>query len=154
MSGPDTLQWHDDMLLGYEPIDAMHREFVEVVAALQVCADELLLPALDRVIAHLQAHFGEEDEQMRANEFPPRDCHIDEHAAVLRSAEEVRELVSAGALDPARSFAAALADWFPGHAVHLDSALAHWMFKRQHGGKPVVFRRRLEAKPATQAAAA
>jgi len=31
--------------------------------------------------------------------------------------------------------------WFPGHATHLDSALAQWMFKREHGGKPVVFRR-------------
>lgn len=136
-----TLQWHDDMLLGYGPIDAMHREFVECVAALQAAPDDALLAALDAVIAHLQAHFGEEDALMIDHGFPPRDCHIDEHAAVLRSAGEVRELVSAGTLHPARSFAQALADWFPGHAVHLDSALAHWMFKRGYGGKPVVFRR-------------
>lgn len=145
----DTLLWNNDMLLGYVSIDEMHREFVEVVAALQRSGDAELLPALDAVIAHLQSHFGEEDALMRQHEFPPRDCHIDEHAAVLRSAAEVREHVGAGELHTARSFAAALADWFPGHAVHLDSALAHWMFKRQHGGKPVVFRRR----PAAQAMA-
>jgi hypothetical protein len=40
-----------------------------------------------------------------------------------------------------RSLVQALVDWFPGHAAHLDSALAHWMFKRQFGGKPVVLRR-------------
>jgi len=32
--------------------------------------------------------------------------------------------------------------WFPGHADHMDSALAQWMVRRQHGGAPVVLRRR------------
>ena len=43
-----------------------------------------------------------------------------------------------------RRLAAALADWFPGHAFHRDSALAHWMVKRSFGGKPVVLRRNLD----------
>ena len=73
--------------------------------------------------------------------FPPRQCHIDEHAAVLRSADEVLALAEQGQLGPIRGFAAALVDWFPGHADYLDAALAHWMCKRQHGGKPVVVRR-------------
>jgi hemerythrin len=81
---------------------------------------------------------------MLQTEFPPRECHLDEHAAVLRSAEEVREHVTAGRLDAVRSFTEALANWFPGHAAHLDSALAHWLVKRRHGGKPVVFRRHLK----------
>ncbi len=36
---------------------------------------------------------------------------------------------------------AELADWFPRHTAHLDSALAHWMSKKNFGGKPVVLRR-------------
>ena len=39
------------------------------------------------------------------------------------------------------ALAQALADWFPGHATYLDSALAHWMFHRRFGGKPVVIHR-------------
>jgi len=143
----EVLSWDDGMLLGHEPMDAVHREFVDVVAALQRSDDANLPTALDRVIEHLRSHFGDEDEQMRQTEFPPRECHIDEHAAVLRSAEEVRARVAVGDCDAARSFTAALADWFPGHATHLDSALAHWLVKRRHGGKPVVFRRRLTSQP-------
>jgi hemerythrin len=43
----------------------------------------------------------------------------------------------------ARRFAEELTRWFPGHADYLDSALAAWMVKRRHGGKPVVLRRQI-----------
>ena len=42
-----------------------------------------------------------------------------------------------------RDLTKALVDWFPGHATHLDSALAHWLSKQRFGGKPVVIRRRI-----------
>ena len=83
---------------------------------------------------------------MTQSGFPPRQCHIDEHAAVLRSAEEVQAVVAQGRLEPARRFATALVDWFPGHADYLDAALAHWMCKQQHGGKPVVLRRGVSSR--------
>ena len=80
--------------------------------------------------------FGETD-------FPARECHIDEHAAVMRSVEKVRELLAQGQCGPCRRLADELARWFPGHADYLDSALAHWMCKKRLGGKPVVIRRAL-----------
>jgi hemerythrin len=135
------MEWNDSMMLGYEPMDMVHREFVERVVDLQRCADAEVPVVLDRVIEHLESHFREEDELMRRHDFPPTDCHIDEHAAVLRSAAEVRQCVAHGDHAQARSFADALAGWFPGHADYMDAALAHWMVKRLHGGKPVVFRR-------------
>jgi hemerythrin-like metal-binding protein len=135
------MTWSDGYVLGYEPMDEVHREFVDCVGALQQCADAGVQEALDRVIEHLQSHFDAEDELMLRYDFPPRECHIDEHAAVLHSAKEVRQRVARGDCAQARHFADALADWFPGHATHLDSALAHWMVKRLHGGKPLVFRR-------------
>lgn len=82
---------------------------------------------------------------MTETEFPARDCHMTEHAAVIASVREVRALVEAGNANIARSLAAELARWFPGHADYLDSALAHWMFKRLHGGKPIVLRRGVAA---------
>jgi hemerythrin-like metal-binding protein len=135
------MEWNDSMMLGYEPMDVVHREFVERVADLQRCTDAEVPVVLERVIEHLESHFRGEDELMRRHDFPPMDCHIDEHAAVLRSAAEVRQCVAHGDHAQARSFAAALAGWFPGHADYMDAALAHWMVKRLHGGKPVVFRR-------------
>jgi hemerythrin-like metal-binding protein len=137
----DALVWSDGFKLGFDPLDATHREFVERVAAVQAASDTDLLARLDDLAAHCVAHFELEDRWMRETEFPPRDCHIDEHAAVLASVRQVRVLVAHGDLANGRRLAQALADWFPGHADHLDSALAHWMFKRRFGGKPVVLRR-------------
>ncbi len=141
-TGQPPLAWQDDFTLGYGPMDATHEEFVTFVARLQG-ADDAQLPALlDELIAHTRAHFEEENRWMRETQFPPGDCHVEQHDAVLASMDEVRQLLAqAGRVDLCRSLVQALADWFPGHAAHLDSALAHWMFKRQFGGKPVVLRR-------------
>jgi hemerythrin len=138
------------VLLGYGPMDAMHGEFETLVAAARVAGDADLHERLLRVRENLLAHFGQEDAWMRKNAFPAADCHIDEHAKVLASAEEVLPLVAAGRHEVGRSFIAALADWFPGHADYLDSALAAWLCKRQYGGRPVVIQRRTIASTQRQ----
>ncbi|MEZ5649856.1 MAG: hemerythrin domain-containing protein [Burkholderiaceae bacterium] len=146
----EVLTWTDAFELGYGPIDDTHREFVEVVAAMQRASDAELLARLDDFARHADDHFGAEDRWMRETEFPPRDCHMGEHAAVLESLRQVRERVAAGDVAVGRGFVDALVDWFPGHADYLDSALAAWLFKRQHGGRPVVFRRDIAAGGATE----
>ncbi|MGE0333246.1 MAG: bacteriohemerythrin [Ramlibacter sp.] len=130
------------VLLGYAPIDSVHAEFDELVVNAQACADDELHASLQRLHAHLVAHFGQEDAWMRESDFPAADCHIEEHTRVLQSADEVLPLVAGGRLGVGREFAAELAAWFPGHADYLDSALAAWLCKRRHGGKPVVVHRR------------
>jgi len=137
-----SLSWSDSLLLGYPEMDAEHREFVELVGRLQSAPDEELGQHLAAFEAHARRHFGTEDAWMEDTGFPPRDCHQKEHAAVLQSLEEVQSLHAAfGRCDVVRSFADELARWFPGHADYLDSALAAWMSKRRHGGRPVVLRR-------------
>jgi hemerythrin-like metal-binding protein len=129
--------------LGYAPMDEVHAEFDELLqraATVQSAAE--WLPLLREIDAHLRRHFEAEDKWMRETDFPPRDCHIDEHAAVLKSSAEVLELAEAGDVRPAPSFTAELGRWFPGHADYLDSALAAWMCKRAFGGKPVVIHRK------------
>ena len=141
---PD-LTWSDAFLLGHPPMDDIHREFVEVVGAMLRADDAGFASCLEAFARHAEAHFGAEDAWMRETDFPPRDCHIDEHAAVLASMRQVQERVAQGDVAIGRAFAAELARWFPGHADYLDSALAAWMVKRRHGGRPVVLRRRVES---------
>lgn len=140
---PSVFHWDDQLLVGHPSMDDTHREFVDCLNALLQAPDEGLLPALDAFIVHARAHFGEEDESMRQTEFPPRDCHIEEHAKVLASVLEVRDILhQQGNVKLCRELAKALYDWFPGHVQQLDSALATWMVNRTHGGRPLVFRRK------------
>lgn len=138
--------WTDNYKLGYEPMDDIHEEFVELLGQMQIASDDQLIAFMDRLIAHTKAHFEEENQWMIQTEFPPKDCHIEQHEQVMASMLEVRELLEQDREDRfniCRNLVAALVDWFDGHATHLDSALAHWMFKRQFGGKPVVIHKKI-----------
>ncbi|MDO8249556.1 MAG: hemerythrin domain-containing protein [Rhodoferax sp.] len=137
------LQWSDALLLGYGPMDAVHREFVDTVQALQTAQDADLPRCLEALVAHARSHFETEDFWMVETDFPARACHIEEHAAVMASVEQVRQLLAQGNIAECRRLADELARWFPGHADYLDSALAHWICKQRLGGKPVVLRRDL-----------
>jgi hemerythrin len=124
-------------------MDETHEEFYCVAFDLLTCTIDGALDALVAFEKHAIAHFDQEDEWMRGTEFPARDCHIEEHSAVLASVRQVREGLEMGTfgLDTVHDLAMHLFSWFPGHADYLDSALAAWMTKRTHGGKPVVLRR-------------
>ncbi|KGG90129.1 bacteriohemerythrin [Comamonas thiooxydans] len=143
MSHTATLVWGDHLLMGHGPMDELHEEFVELIALLQTAEDSELPSPLQAMESHLQHHFSEEDQWMLSTGFPPRDCHIDEHAAVLKSVAEVRVKLAEGNVALCRDLTKALVDWFPGHATHLDSALAHWLSKQRFDGKPVVIRRNI-----------
>jgi hemerythrin len=148
-TGPTTEEafiWSDKFILGYRPIDETHEEFVDLVRQMEGAADPDLPPLLALFAQHAKAHFDLENKLMVETEFPPRDCHIDEHAAVMKSIEEVLDLVNHGQYAYGRSLIDELIRWFPSHADHLDSALAHWMCKRSLGGKPVVLRRNLQLR--------
>jgi hemerythrin len=135
------LEWTDELLLGHPAMDEEHAEFVALIRALQACPETDFEACFDRFSAHAAAHFAAEDRWMTDTAFPPRGCHMDEHAAVLQSIDEVGRRIRVGDVAEGRRLADALADWFPKHAQHLDSALAHWICKCVHGGKPVVVRR-------------
>lgn len=143
MKETPTLTWGDALLMGHDPMDEIHQEFVQLAGRLECASDEQLSGLLQTMETHLQHHFAEEDQWMLSTGFPPRDCHIDEHAAVLKSVAEVRVKLAEGNVALCRDLTKALVDWFPGHATHLDSALAHWLSKQRFGGKPVVIRRNI-----------
>ena len=144
---PHDLIWGDALLLGDPAMDDDHREFVELLIALLQCEDSDLPRHFSAFAAHARTHFDREHDWMKQSEFPPAQCHIDEHEAVMKSVGEVQALVDAGDRQVARRLAAQLATWFPAHLQHLDSALSHWLCKRRWGGKPVILRRQEDPSP-------
>ena len=131
----------DEIVLGFDPMDLVHAEFQEHLSKALRSSDQELPSHIRVLTEHLLSHFSAENKWMHESEYPSRECHLNEHAAVLRSAEEVGPLVANGNLIVGKAFLRALAQWFPEHAHHLDSALAAWMAKRRFGGSPVVVRR-------------
>jgi hemerythrin len=135
-------EWRPEFELGFTEMDETHHEFVECVQALMACDDERLPVALARFEDHARRHFDEENRWMAQTDYPSSGCHVDEHAAVLKSVAEVRSVVGEGRFAVARALAAELARWFPGHAQIMDQGLARWMVQRRLGGSPVVILRR------------
>lgn len=141
-AAPATFEWRPEYALGSPEMDDTHHEFVECVQAMLVCDDAQIEAALARFEDHAIAHFRDEDRWMRESNFPSSGCHVDEHAAVLRSVAEVRALVQAGRFEVARALARELARWFPEHAQVMDLGLSRWMQQRRLGGAPMLIVRR------------
>jgi len=144
------LTWRDEFLVGHGEMDSTHREFVDCVDALLCAPDGQQGTALDAFADHVKRHFNEEDSAMRDSNYGSAGCHTDEHAAVLKSLEEVRCALAQGRHDVVRDFALALADWFPRHAEVMDLGLARWLNQRRLGGSPVLIQK--QKRPVTQAA--
>ncbi len=142
MSALKPFPWTDQYLLGYPPMDNTHREFVDIVNAMLAAPDAQFCTLLEQFTRHAEKHFEEEREWMASTDFPAKDCHVDEHNAVMKSVREVAEVVGRGDIDEGRRLASELARWFPGHADYMDASLAQWMAKRRMGGVPVVLRRK------------
>lgn len=143
MEQPPAFEWSEHFVLGHHVIDATHREFVELVNAILVAAEEELDARLADFRAHAERHFGDEDRWMVDADMPNRQCHLDEHKAVLASVVEVQGLDEGERKRYIiRDLARELARWFPGHAEQMDLAVAKWLTQQKLGGAPVVLRRR------------
>lgn len=137
MSDNHLFAWDESFGVGHGEMDDTHHEFVACVDALLRASDAHLGAALDAFAEHARRHFREEDDAMRASAYGSAGCHVDEHAAVLKSLDEVRAALAEGRHGVVRAFAYALADWFPRHAQVMDLGLARWLNQRRLGGSPV-----------------
>jgi hemerythrin len=134
--------------LGDPKLDSDHAELQRLIERLLAAVPADILAALDSLKAHAATHFGEEDTDLRRIGNANATCHLDEHAAVLKSLEEVRELVSqaspAGESEQklVRRLGAELVRWLPEHVQQMDSGIAQVRTRERFGGVPVQITRR------------
>ena len=108
--------------VGFEPMDALHREFHDRVAALSQPGDEgEKLLALHE---HLLRHCAQEERWMRESDFPSCACHRHEHDLLLEVVAEVRRRFDSGDLEVVQRLAQELPEWFAAHANAMDAGLA------------------------------
>lgn len=126
--------WSDQLALKYEPMDATHREFVTLCAALRDTGADDYLARLDKMIAHSIEHFEQENRWMDAFDFPPAGCHVREHNTVLGVLQDVRERVVAGDAEPSARLAEELPQWFAHHVAGMDTMLAEFLQRIGYDG--------------------
>jgi len=138
-------------LLGRSDMDGDHGRLFMRLAALEGCSDVDLSARLSEFAAEARAHFDHEDRLMADGDFPTRDCHLQEHAAVLASLADVQVLLAAGNTNIVRHLVRELRHWLPEHIGALDHALAQWLFRRETGGARLVLHPARRARAASVA---
>jgi len=126
-----ALTWSPEFTLGIPAMDATHREFVDLLAAVDGAPDDALVARWATLIEHTSQHFASEDRYMQATHFPATSFHSGHHGMVLDTLRQGLARGRAGDLAPIRQLARELASWFVGHAESMDAALAAHM---QHTG--------------------
>ena len=136
-----ALAWTDALALNQPTLDDTHREFVDALNAVDAARGQGLAAAqqaLQGLVEHSEAHFGQEDRWMAELGFDPATCHPAQHRQILEVLHEVmRRLQAEGdaALGLIDAMVPALAEWFPMHAQTLDAGLVQVMAER--GYEPV-----------------
>ncbi|HEY9095315.1 MAG TPA: hemerythrin domain-containing protein [Hydrogenophaga sp.] len=120
----NTIEWSDALCLGFEPMDATHREFVDLLAKTQMAEDADLGDCWGAVIEHTQRHFAREDQWMKKSRFATAENHMLQHRVVLNLMHEGLVFARTGQFDAVREMAGELASWFSKHTQSLDAALA------------------------------
>lgn len=119
-----ALEWSAALALELPVMDETHREFVDLLAAVEAAPDAQALAAWSALVAHTDDHFGREDQWMRDTRFASSNCHTTQHAVVLQVMRDGEAAGRAGRIDVIRAMSRELADWFPQHAQSMDAALA------------------------------
>lgn len=120
-----SLAWSDALVLELDFMDDTHREFVDLLAAVETADDEDLLSRFSTLIEHTDDHFGREDRWMKDTQFSSSNCHSMQHNVVLQVMREgLKRGQDKGDLALVRQMAHELGIWFPQHAQTMDAALA------------------------------
>ncbi|HVL46535.1 MAG TPA: hemerythrin domain-containing protein [Acidovorax sp.] len=118
------LEWSEALNLDLPLMDDTHREFVDLLAAVDQADDAGLLPRWRALVEHTEQHFGQEDDWMASTRFASGNCHSMQHRVVLQVMREGTARAEQGDLQVLRVMAGELALWFPQHAQAMDASLA------------------------------
>lgn len=118
---------HDRILVGFKPIDDLHREFESIVSALRDPAEADYGAHLLALHEHLLRHCATEETFMLQEDYAHYARHKRAHEHLLDSVSNVRRRVDAGDVDAVRRYADELMGWFEVHAQTEDAELAAFL---------------------------
>jgi hemerythrin len=127
MSDPSTAYRHDALLVGFKPIDDLHREFQDILDALLDPAEADFGKDLLALHEHLLRHCATEEAFMKQEDYPGLDRHRRAHILLLESVSDARRRLDAGDIEGTRKYCRDLLEWFEIHAQTEDRELARFL---------------------------
>ncbi len=118
---------HDQILVGFKPIDDLHREFQAIVDVLEDPAEADYAEILLALHQHLLRHCDAEEQFMLQENYPQYARHRAAHQQLLEGVSEARRRADAGDLDAVHRYATELGPWFVDHAGSEDCELARFL---------------------------
>lgn len=125
-----TLPWQESFKLGYAPMDATHREFVDLLNRVDTVPSESFVDYFDTLVEHTKTHFEAEKKLMEESKFLSLREHADDHDRILAEMMQMQRFAARGMTKIARSYIKEkLPDWFTVHAASMDIALVKHLNK-------------------------
>jgi hemerythrin len=118
---------HDRILVGFKPIDDLHRQFEAILAALNDPAEADYGAHLLALHEHLLRHCATEEQFMLQENYPHYARHKRAHEHLLDSVSDVRRKFDAGDVAAVRRYSADLMNWFAIHASSEDAELVAFL---------------------------
>jgi hemerythrin len=118
---------HDNIFVGFKPIDDLHREFQDIVDAINDPVEADYGRHLLALHEHMLRHCAIEEEFMRQEHYPHYARHKRAHEHLLESISNVRRKFDAGDIDAVRRYGVDLMNWFAIHANTEDAELAAYL---------------------------
>lgn len=134
--------------IGDPQLDEDHERLERAICALVAARAPDRVLALDQLRQAAGAHFESENADLHRMGDGNAKCHVDEHAAVLRSLNEVDQALASSARDEAfkaaliQRLGSQLLDWLPVHVREMDAAVVKFRVSQRFGGAPVMLSRR------------
>lgn len=118
---------HDDIFVGFKPIDDLHYEFQAIVDALNDPAEADYGVHLLALHEHMLRHTALEEQYMLQENYPHYTVHKHEHDRFVERVADMRRRFDAGDVDGVRRYAHELMGWFAAHAHNHDAPLATFL---------------------------
>lgn len=127
-------EWADDFVIDKGPIDADHRQLIELVnelhtATKQGTGQEVVGGIMDRLIVYTREHFTREEQIMAAAKFPGLVGHQAGHQKIIKEIEALKKKHEDGSITVASQLSTLLRDWLSVHIRRSDKELLFFMKK-------------------------
>lgn len=121
------VEWTDRLSVGFDPIDAQHRELIgrfnTLLEACQECrGKEKIVELLGYLDQYAASHFGMEEALMERHAYPGVEEHLQEHRYFIRKLNALKESLEqrGPSLELVIQTNQALLSWFVKHIRNID----------------------------------